>query len=61
MAGRAMTGVKLRITGTPEGTVGVSIMLMMMMHQLLPSVDGHAFQTKPVSRQYSRTREFNDG
>lgn len=27
----------------------------------LPTVDSHAFQMKPISRQYSRTREFNDG
>ena len=25
------------------------------------TVEGHAFQMKPVSRQYSRTMEFNDG
>ena len=42
----------IRITTALAGVVGLTV---------LPSVNGHAFQMKPISRQFSRTREFNDG
>ena len=47
----------MRSTAMLAGGVVGSMMMMMP----LPTVDGHAFQIRPVSRQYLRTGEFNDG
>lgn len=42
----------LKVVGTLA-----SVAALMVEHA---TVEGHAFQMKPVSRQYLRTREFND-